>query len=210
MGKKEQSRAELLLSAKELFIRKTIDKTTMEDIGKRAGLTRRTVYRHFASKEEIAFEVVIGELEYWNNRQQSFYDALTGNGLERLNSFLTTLANDLHENIDTMALFADFDFYFSDTNTYEAEATIIDRFNKTAHFSEDLITMLVQFGIDDQSIAPLKNKELTILTISNVLWGFGQHVALRKEHLREEFSIDPMLMIHEQIAFYIRGLENHG
>ena len=48
----------ILAAAEEIFRRKGFDATTMEEIAAGAGLTRKTVYNQFASKEEIALVLI--------------------------------------------------------------------------------------------------------------------------------------------------------
>ena len=49
------SRARLQESALALYDRKGFDATTVEEIAERAGLTKRTFFRHFADKREVLF-----------------------------------------------------------------------------------------------------------------------------------------------------------
>jgi AcrR family transcriptional regulator len=58
----KRNRAIILKSAKELFLKKGLSSTTMEDIAGYSGFDRRTIYNHFKNKEEIfaalVFEVI--------------------------------------------------------------------------------------------------------------------------------------------------------
>lgn len=49
------SRGRLEQAALELFSERGFEQTTVEDIAKRAGLTKRTVFRHFSDKREVLF-----------------------------------------------------------------------------------------------------------------------------------------------------------
>jgi AcrR family transcriptional regulator len=59
--KDNNKRESILKSATECFARYGFDKTTLEDIGKRAGLNKTSLYYYFVNKEEIFMEVVLGE-----------------------------------------------------------------------------------------------------------------------------------------------------
>jgi AcrR family transcriptional regulator len=58
----KRNRTIILKSAKELFFKKGMSSTTMEDIAGYSGFDRRTIYNHFKNKEEIfaalVFEVI--------------------------------------------------------------------------------------------------------------------------------------------------------
>src|SRR6266498_2419189 len=52
-------RDELTQLAKELFVEKGYDETTIDDLAAAAGMSKRTFFRYFASKEEL----VVGKYE---------------------------------------------------------------------------------------------------------------------------------------------------
>jgi AcrR family transcriptional regulator len=57
--KKEQ----VLQAASEVFARFGFDKTTLDDIGRRAGLNKASLYYYFKNKEEIFIAVVLSETQ---------------------------------------------------------------------------------------------------------------------------------------------------
>src|SRR6202008_3398302 len=56
------ARGRLGLAALELYSERGYEQTTVAEIAKRAGLTERTFFRHFAAKREVLF-AGSGELE---------------------------------------------------------------------------------------------------------------------------------------------------
>jgi len=58
-------------AALELFAERGFEQTTVEDIATRAGLTKRTFFRHFADKREVLFS---GGAEF----QRRFVEGLAG------------------------------------------------------------------------------------------------------------------------------------
>ncbi len=59
-----KTRQKLIDVARELFAKKGIEATTMNDIAAQSGRGRRTLYTYFRNKEEIYSAVVESELEY--------------------------------------------------------------------------------------------------------------------------------------------------
>lgn len=51
-----QTRDEIARVAIDLFVGKGFDETSMDDVAEAAGVSRRTVYRHFATKADLVFE----------------------------------------------------------------------------------------------------------------------------------------------------------
>lgn len=52
----EQTRADIFEAAIPLFLEHGFDEVSMEDVAAAAGMSRRTVYRYFATKDDIVFE----------------------------------------------------------------------------------------------------------------------------------------------------------
>ncbi|MEV1202780.1 helix-turn-helix domain-containing protein, partial [Microbispora rosea] len=56
MGRWEpNARGRLAKAALELYVERGYEQTTVAEIAKRAGLTERTFFRHFADKREVLF-----------------------------------------------------------------------------------------------------------------------------------------------------------
>lgn len=59
--RKSSKKASILKGASEVFARYGYDKTTLDDIGKRCGLNKASLYYYFKNKEEIFIEVILAE-----------------------------------------------------------------------------------------------------------------------------------------------------
>ena len=57
----DQGNAAILSAARELFMAQGVQRTTMEDVARRAGVSRITIYRRTESKEALLEQVVLGE-----------------------------------------------------------------------------------------------------------------------------------------------------
>ncbi|WP_231373705.1 TetR/AcrR family transcriptional regulator [Nocardia sp. 348MFTsu5.1] len=57
----DRTRTRLLDAAYEQFCRMGIQRSSMEDVARRAGLSRITVYRRFATKDELVEQVILRE-----------------------------------------------------------------------------------------------------------------------------------------------------
>ncbi|MEV6600825.1 TetR family transcriptional regulator [Actinoplanes sp. NPDC051346] len=68
MGLRERTRqavqADIAATAMRLFLERGFDATTMEQIATEAGISRRSLFRYFATKEDI----VVGDLVEWGRR----------------------------------------------------------------------------------------------------------------------------------------------
>jgi AcrR family transcriptional regulator len=210
MSVKEKTKAEFLISAKAIFMEKGIAETYMDDIAVRSGKTRRTIYRHFDTKEDLAYEVLIGILEEWNEYQRQIFQALTGTGIVQLSAFLHGIKTYMSDRIALMAFLAEFDFYFKDTKDKKIKPELLERFDVNARESDGLIERLIDMGLEDQTISINKDKHLIIATISSVLWGFGQRVAVRGKTMTMELNQDPIDIFSCQIDIYIDFLRKEA
>ena len=52
----QQTRTEIADAAVRLFLERGFTQTTMDDVAAAAGVSRRTAYRHFPSKDDLVFE----------------------------------------------------------------------------------------------------------------------------------------------------------
>ncbi|GAA3236188.1 helix-turn-helix domain-containing protein [Actinocorallia longicatena] len=64
----DHSRAHILEAAYEQFCRMGIQRSTMEDVARRAGVSRITVYRRFATKDALVEQVVRREFRRYFDR----------------------------------------------------------------------------------------------------------------------------------------------
>jgi AcrR family transcriptional regulator len=89
--KETRTRERILLAALALFGERGIAATSLNEVAERAGVTRVTVYRHFADKEELAREAFLhveqafvdGVRELKRDRRARLEDVMNGIG-ERL------------------------------------------------------------------------------------------------------------------------------
>ncbi|MDQ8044234.1 MAG: TetR/AcrR family transcriptional regulator [Solirubrobacteraceae bacterium] len=58
-GKKARTRRTLLEAAGELFARKGVDATTVDEIAETAGVSVGSIYKHFGSKEALAIAFIV-------------------------------------------------------------------------------------------------------------------------------------------------------
>lgn len=53
----------LMEKAEELFVKRGYKAVTMDEIAKKAGISKMTIYGHFSSKEELFLEVVLSLMD---------------------------------------------------------------------------------------------------------------------------------------------------
>jgi len=66
--KQQQARAKLLATALELFLQRGFDAITVAEIADAAGLSRRSFFRYFPSKEELVFDWLLQQGDFITRR----------------------------------------------------------------------------------------------------------------------------------------------
>ena len=86
-----EKRENIIASARELFNKYSFDKVSMDEIAKKAGVTKKTIYHHFRDKQEL-FQYFISEelekmrkkIEATEKKKESFLEKIS----ENLNNIL--------------------------------------------------------------------------------------------------------------------------
>jgi len=93
----------ILSASAELFSQYGFKTITMDDIARRAGISKKTLYQHFANKQEVVNESV---LWYKNSTTETCMAALDGseNAIEAMVRMLAFF-DDMQKRINPMAIF---------------------------------------------------------------------------------------------------------
>jgi AcrR family transcriptional regulator len=62
-GASAPTRERIITAAERLFAQRGFDRVSMPEIGRASGITAGAIYKHFASKDDLFFEVVRGVVE---------------------------------------------------------------------------------------------------------------------------------------------------
>jgi len=207
MDKREEKKKVIIEKARKIFLEKGLFNIVMDDIAAAVGLTRRSLYRYFETKEDMAYETAILLLNEWNAYHKKVYSQLSGNGIYQLEDFLNQLINYMNDRIEIMKFLGEFDFYFKDKKSAKPSTQSMMRFNDIILESDKLLTKLLERGIEDHSIKNNIEIKLMVATISNVLWSFGQRIAIRNEMIIEETGISGIDLIKNQVSLYVAALK---
>lgn len=207
MGSKETTQENLVDAATRLFLERGLLAVPLEDVAAVAGCTRRTLYRYFAAKEDLALAVVTALLDRWNQDQAALVGRLVGSGAAKLSLFLNGLVDGLEDRKDILRLMGEFDFLFQDTATYRPAPGPAAEFRAVAPVTEGLVAQLLAEGTADGSLAVFADPGVLVPTITTVLWSLAQRVALRDHRIRDEFGVGGIDLVRTQVELIVRALE---
>jgi AcrR family transcriptional regulator len=86
--KSQERRHEIVSAARELFMKKGYEKTTMQDVMATLKIAKGTIYHYFKSKEELLEAVVNGMVDEYLSGLQAVLNEATGNALEKMRMLL--------------------------------------------------------------------------------------------------------------------------
>ncbi len=200
------TRNKILEKSTEVLCSMGIAQTTMNILADEIGLSRRTLYRYFDSKEDIAHGVMLFLMEQWNEAQTHTYEMLEGNGLMKLEQHFFKLMGYMEEHISIMRFMADYDNYFKDTVDVNVDENVDAALHHSYHFSDVLIVELIHEGVQDGSIVLKEDTEKIVATLTNVLWIFAEAISVREKKISKNAGVDSRELIRCLIHIYIEAL----
>ena len=85
-----ERRAEIVKTARELFLTKDYGKTTMQDFMNHLGIAKGTIYHYFKSKEELLEAVVEDIVNQHLEKMQTLIEEPEGNALQKIQALVET------------------------------------------------------------------------------------------------------------------------
>lgn len=201
-GVRQRRRSALIAAARELFLEHGVDHVTIDDIADRCDVTRRTVYRYFATRDEVALAVEVDVLRRWAAWLHRHSATWHGTGIDRLRAAFA----DVERRVDAVADEVRF------TRVFDARPAVDDTSELGGQFRaviRDLHTPIVEIlyaGRADGSLTLTVSPELTASTLTNAYLGLAQRVYGMGERLAGEQGIEPRRMLTELARLFLTGL----
>jgi TetR/AcrR family transcriptional regulator, cholesterol catabolism regulator len=106
----------ILTAAAELFSQYGFKTITMDDIARRAGISKKTLYQHFANKEEVVNESVV----WYKSQTGADCQAQLNNSENAVEGMVRMMAffDEMHKRINPMAVFELQRFFPDAYNTF--------------------------------------------------------------------------------------------
>jgi AcrR family transcriptional regulator len=205
MTKKDRTRNKILQISKNLFFTKGYKDTLITDIANEVEVDRRTIYRHFESKEVILVTIVKSMYNefgsYLNNT--SFENALSA--FEKIEALLDKYSHYFQNNIEILILSSMLDNNLSNETR---KLKIYQEFVELSQIPDSIIRTLLQEGIYDKSILPDIDIDITSVTINNALLSLASRVVGHKDILDKEQGLESWKMVYSLGDLILRGIKN--
>lgn len=198
---REQQRERILDAAEALCIEQGIDSVSMSAIARAAGITRKTLYAYFASKQEIAWEVLRHIFEHHHPAA----DTLQGSTVQQIEQFMTGML----ELAEASPAHGRFIVEFNSLYAREANADHMRQITGREPGATPYLTGLIQQGIADGSLLPALDSALVSAAIWNLLSAINSRFALLGHLIPQEYGQSVEDIYREICRGYLRGIQNH-
>ncbi len=201
---KSQRRERILDGAFEVFLREGIMNASMESIAREAGVSRRTLYRYYESRDELAFTLELKIIDDYFQFDEKIKKHLKGTGAVKIRNYLRVSLKEIIRNSRSIRFTCEFDINFR--GKYP-EGPLPLQFVKILKARGGLLTDLLEEGIADGSVKKSLPPAVISQSVEQSLLGLAQRILFRGEHLEEESGITPEDMLKWQIQLLCDGLE---
>ncbi len=165
------------------FIQNGIEKTQMIEIAQGCEINRRTLYRYFATKDLLAFEVEMIVMDRIQRYMGSLVSAQElGTGAEHVRAYFARV--EMARIQDWLRYTAEFDRYFQ--NEYP-DSGLTRKFIEAIRPENDPLFRFIEEGIADGSILADASARELYHFISQSFFALFQRLILRRNHLMEEY-----------------------
>lgn len=202
----DQARQRLLIDAAEIaFLRQGIAATSMADIAQEAGCSKRTLYHHFASKQELISEVMLRGFTILIDRCMEAQSRHCGDGaLEQLKALAQTLFNFAIEFPEYFRTIAEFEPDPTDRGI-EEESIVMRSLLLGEQLNAVLVAVIaggIEEGIFRSDLDPNETSLALWLSVQGFLWMVGRKASyLTQSHQSEAKELFVLV-----VDLFVRGL----
>lgn len=185
---KKQRIASIIGAAERVFIRKGLEKSTMQDIAAEDNVGVATVFRYFPRKEKLIVAVATRRIEDQIAVFQSVADT-TGTCLDKLGKLFDIFISFTEPKyVESMRVLEAFENYAA-LSTEPLEDIAL--YNDAHHRVSAIFSTIIEDGIHDGSVRPDIQIRETLSTIANTMGIFSKKLSLQKSIIMLESDLPP-------------------
>jgi AcrR family transcriptional regulator len=192
-------------AAERVFLRQGLSQVKMTEIAAEAGISRPTLYKYFATIDELAFGVQMRSLDMLNDTVRDRMAANQGSAIEKIRLIFDACLSFYDTHPQQVRFSTLFDSYFSKTyNNAQAEERYTAFLKK---FSE--LEKLIEKGQHEGTIRADLDPHNTSYMVENTMLAMLQRMVLRGEIISREQDIIPRAQLVEMFDMMTTYLEAH-
>lgn len=192
----------ILTAARQVFVEKGIESTSMDDIAVAAKYTRRTLYAYFKSRDDVCLALFVDDqTERWQRQKEAVAHESTG--LSKLLVWAEVLYEFSKERPHTLSLQLYWDLHGIKRDTISND--IFAAFEEINNQLADGLREIFRLGVGDRTMRP----DLEIdMTISQFLYAYR---AVLNRALSSDYSFarfDPDQYVASFVELFTRGIRH--
>jgi len=196
-------RERILEAAQELFTEKGIEQVTIANVASASRLTRATIYRYFAGKEELAKEIFRSIARSWVERDAREVWGMGGTGHELVERFLTAHFAHLFANPHEARFIAEFNQLYA---RHLSAQTAMQLFAETLGEQRRLVREAVVNGQADGSIRGDLDPEVVLASVLNLASAMTSRLGELGGKVDAEFGIGADAIFAGVCRVFLDGL----
>lgn len=185
---KQQRLSSIITSAERVFLRKGLEKATMQDVAKEDNVGIATLFRYFPKKDKLIVAVATRLME----SQAPIFEEIAQRQetclkkLERVFDYFVSFSGEKRE--ERTRLLEAFESYAAQSLEPLED---IDKYNAIYHRISAIYQQIIEEGVRDGSIRSDISIQDTLSTMANAFGIFAQKLSLQKNIVMLESDMDP-------------------
>lgn len=174
MGRLGADREKICRCARRLFEDRGYAPVTMAEIAAAAGISRKTLYRHYSGKEAVALAIETSLFKAYHREMEELLPSLSGSGIERLEGYFRHMEEILDRHAGAIRFTGLFDHHVFGGN---------EDFTRAVTECSHHLSSLIRRGVEDGSLRPNIDVALTAETLGESWLSLAQRILNRGEAL---------------------------
>lgn len=199
----EFNRNNILNAAKELFEKKGILQTTMDDIAKKAEYSKSTIYVYFKSKDEIYNHIIFESMQMLKDRLS---EAVTKN--VSFKELFFSICRNLEQFQQEYPLY--FDSILNEISIDEEgfkQYPVLREIYRTGEEMNEVLLNMIEKGIADGDLRPDMRPIPTIFMLWASLGGIIKMAEQKKHYFEEKLQLSKQIYLEHSYQMLFEGLK---
>ncbi len=189
-------------AARDLFIQKGIQGTTLGDIATEARVTRATIYQYFSSQSDIAWAILEENFEAVKETMWQPLE-INGTGYERLAAFFASFLVYWAQHPEHFRFLAQFDTMYAGQQEVERLLGVTQR---TFGGVPGHVVEVIHKGMEDGSLRSNLNPQLTAAAIINMVIAMMVRLEAHRTSVAVEYGYPSEQIFEEAYQLLLQGL----
>lgn len=208
LREKRYKRELIISAAKNLFYEKGVKDTSVDQIAKESGFTKKTVYNYFKSKDEIYYEVVKTAFQKLHTYLSDTLDMQSNRkSYEKIKNLGEAFVNFNKEFNNDFKLFSEFE----NTNIEEIlkSDTAISIYQE-GEFVVKLLQRIIEEGIAKEEIKEDVDVKKVVVLLWGSITGMINLINYKKEYIEKAFELDIYEVLDYSFDVIIKSIRKEG